>query len=171
MTITLEQLYEMQKELDARIIREKGLEAQDLLAEKILALQVEVGELANEWRKFKFWSTDRTPRTEKMLAEYVDCLHFVLSIGIAIGVTNPPRENLHEELSGAMEAFQHVFNWCATLDYVRAQNLWNGKGNAYRRLVDVFLSLGYLLGFSWQQITAAYLEKNNTNHERQANGY
>src|SRR5690625_3998787 len=98
--LNLERLFELQKELDDRIVKEKGLEGKDLLPQKILALQVELGELANEWRGFKFWSEDQEPRYETieayihgydgpgqntrasiqeyqrspLLEEYVDCL-------------------------------------------------------------------------------------------------
>lgn len=65
MEITLEQLFDMQKELDARIIREKELEGVDLLPNTVLALQVEIAELANEWRGFKHWSNDQKPRFER----------------------------------------------------------------------------------------------------------
>ncbi|OMD19986.1 hypothetical protein BJP48_31510 [Paenibacillus odorifer] len=61
-TLTLDQMYEMQKVLDARIIKEKGLEGIDLLPNTILALQVEIGELANEWRGFKHWSNRQEPK-------------------------------------------------------------------------------------------------------------
>lgn len=62
--MNLSKLFETQHALDERITKEKGLEGQDLLPMKILALQVELGELANEWRGFKFWSEDRKPVTE-----------------------------------------------------------------------------------------------------------
>lgn len=39
--MNLEKLFEMQRVLDERIIKEKGLEGQNLLPQKILALQVE----------------------------------------------------------------------------------------------------------------------------------
>lgn len=52
--INLSRLFQMQKVLDARIGKEHGLEGKDLLPKKILALQVELGELANKWRGFKF---------------------------------------------------------------------------------------------------------------------
>ena len=51
--------FKAQKKLDDHIIQEKGLQGQDLLDKKILALQVELGELCQEWRGFKFWSEDR----------------------------------------------------------------------------------------------------------------
>ncbi|MGE6624638.1 dUTP diphosphatase [Bacillus pumilus] len=63
--MNLLKMFEMQKELDDRIIREKGLEGQDLLPGLILALQVELAECANEWRGFKFWSNDQQPRRKK----------------------------------------------------------------------------------------------------------
>lgn len=62
--MNLVKLFETQKILDDRIVKEKGLEGQDLLPEKILALQVELGELANEWRGFKFWSKNQDTSTE-----------------------------------------------------------------------------------------------------------
>ena len=62
--MNLQKMFEMQKALDDRIIKEKGLEGQDLLPNLILALQVELAECANEWRGFKHWSNDREPRTK-----------------------------------------------------------------------------------------------------------
>lgn len=59
--MNLEKLFEAQKELSQKIVETKGLQGKDLLDEKILALQVELGELANEWRGFKFWSEDQEP--------------------------------------------------------------------------------------------------------------
>src|SRR5690625_3567895 len=124
--MNLEKLFKAQKELDDRIVEEKGLQRKVLLDKKILALQVELGELANEWRGFKFWSEKQKPRTNEpiecetcdgwgsetdplgicmssdkcencsgtgfvgsrntLLEEYVDCLHFILSIGIELGI-------------------------------------------------------------------------------------
>lgn len=48
--MNLEKMFEMQKALDERIIKEKELEGQDLPPNLILALQVELVECANEWR-------------------------------------------------------------------------------------------------------------------------
>jgi len=60
--MNLTKLLKMQKVLDDRIVAEKGLQGVDLLDKKILALLTELGELANEWRGFKFWSEDQEPR-------------------------------------------------------------------------------------------------------------
>src|SRR5690606_40144391 len=97
--MNLSKLFEMQRKLDEKILeRFPHLRNEDLLPKKILALQVELGELCNCWRGFKFWSHDQKPRTVKrienrkhrqnpLLEEYVDCLHFILSIAIELGYT------------------------------------------------------------------------------------
>ena len=71
--MNLVKLFEMQRQLDAHIEKEHPRqEGEDRLAKKILALQVEIGELANCWRGFKFWSNDQTPR---VIAERGVCVH------------------------------------------------------------------------------------------------
>lgn len=70
--MNLTKLFEMQRELDERIIEQHGLQGEDLLPKKILALQVELGELAQEWRGFKFWSKDQQPRYEKKSIAFAD---------------------------------------------------------------------------------------------------
>ncbi|WP_458415445.1 dUTP diphosphatase [Schinkia sp. CFF1] len=60
--MNLEKLLEMQKVLDNRIIKEKGLEGQDLTLNTVNALIVELSEFANEGRWFKHWSNDQEPR-------------------------------------------------------------------------------------------------------------
>src|SRR5690625_1744280 len=103
--MNLEKLFKIQAELDKRIIEKHGLQNEDLLDKKILALQVELGELAQNWRGFKFWSGRQEPVTNDLrvadykesgeailetynplLEEYVDCLHFILSIGLEIQI-------------------------------------------------------------------------------------
>ncbi|WP_055747638.1 dUTP diphosphatase [Brevibacillus choshinensis] len=74
--MNLKAFFEKQRQLDKYIIKKKGLEGQDLLQNKILALQVELGELANEWRGFKHWSDNQEPRT---VAERGSCEMCVVS--------------------------------------------------------------------------------------------
>ena len=60
--MNLEKLFEMQRKLDERIEQEHPRQGDDRLAKKILALQVELGELCNCWRGFKYWSNNQEPR-------------------------------------------------------------------------------------------------------------
>lgn len=61
--MSLQNIIDAQKELDARIIKEKRLEGKDLTPNTFLALKVELAEFANEGRWFKHWSNDQEPRT------------------------------------------------------------------------------------------------------------
>lgn len=162
--MNFETLYEMQKTLDARIIREKGLEGQNLLPNTVLALQVEIGELANEWRCFKHWSSDRTPRRERMLEEYVDCLHFFLSLARQLDV---PVEKLEHTDSSVIERGTiAVFSGLmSSVGMIRVYE------PAFYHSWNDFIALGGCLGFTWDEIVAAYMDKNRVNHERQKNGY
>lgn len=57
----LRKLFDMQRVLKDHI----GYEGEDRFNKLILALLVELGECANEWRGFKFWSNDQESRTSK----------------------------------------------------------------------------------------------------------
>jgi dimeric dUTPase (all-alpha-NTP-PPase superfamily) len=72
--MNLQKLFEMQRKLDEHIEREHPRqEGEDRLAKKIFAFMVELGELANEWRGFKFWSNDQKPRrTVYEICEYCE---------------------------------------------------------------------------------------------------
>lgn len=186
--MNLTKLFETQKLLDERIEKEHPrLEGEDRLAKKILALQVELGELANEWRGFKYWSEDREPRVRlldrqkskidktvyknPLLEEYVDCLHFILSIGLELNFDKEDYEFLHKQnipiyksCSGITEQFNSIFLALTTLNY-------DNDLEFYEELFLYFISLGEMLGFTWDQIEQAYYEKNKVNHERQDNQY
>ena len=84
----LKQLLEMQYNLDEFIIESKSLQTLDpkvRLTNTILALMVEMGEFANELKSFKFWSNKPPSPKEVHLEEFVDVLHFFLSIANQMG--------------------------------------------------------------------------------------
>ncbi|MBM7869320.1 dimeric dUTPase (all-alpha-NTP-PPase superfamily) [Clostridium pascui] len=85
--IYLSELYELQNELDKYILEKKNkqLMPKQLLTDTLLALQVEVSELANETRCFKHWSNKGPSSKDVILEEYVDILHFFLSVGNQLG--------------------------------------------------------------------------------------
>src|SRR3954447_25518100 len=81
----LEKLFRMQQALDQHIEKKHGLQEEDLFSRKVLALLVELGELANETRCFKFWSIKPSSEKSIVLEEFVDGIHFILSLGIECG--------------------------------------------------------------------------------------
>jgi len=208
----LQKLFEMQAGLDFHIEKEHPVqEGEDRLAKKILALQVELGELANEWRGFKFWSNDQEPRTKvtcqycdgrgyfdtgliedgmpytegcvycqgtgyeeqknPLLEEFVDCLHFLLSVGLEI--TEPDMLDLKRFNLEKADNITDQFLWLMA-DVTDLYNSLYNDGNsklAYEFLLLRFIYLGEMLGFTWDEIEQGYLEKNRINHERQLSNY
>ena len=84
--MTLEHFLDMQQELDDRIMIEKlkvepnNENHRKLLNRELLALMVEVAELSNSLKTFKYWSNKPGEPMERVIEEYVDVLFFWLSI-------------------------------------------------------------------------------------------
>jgi dimeric dUTPase (all-alpha-NTP-PPase superfamily) len=161
----------MQEVLDYRIEQEHPLqEGEDRVSKKLLALMTELGELANELpQTFKFWSNKKNDY-KKALGEYVDTVHFTLSIGLALDVTFD--EILEKDISTCttidkqfISAFFHASVLPNFLESRKTKVVY------YEQLLVDILGLGQMLGFTWEQIEHAYLSKNKINHERQNNGY
>ena len=165
--MNLEFLFEMQRELDSNILwKHPELKEQDLLPKKVLAAQVELGELANEWRGFKFWSTDQKPRS-MMLEEFVDVLHFVLSIGIELGYqTNAVSLFEKEPPKDINEHFIALNLGLGIIAFKKNVNKWH-----YEEILISTLQLGIELGYTPEEIKQAYIDKNGINIVRQSEGY
>src|SRR5690625_1141477 len=136
-------LFSMQRKLDDHIKTKHNLVHENLLEDKYLALLVELGELANETRCFKFWSTKPANAREQILEEYVDGIHFILSLGIEKGYrfTKKPESSSTKLTTSLTDQFNHVFRAIINFrDEASEQN--------YEHLFLQFLQLGRLLQFS-----------------------
>lgn len=167
--MNLTKLFEMQKVLKDHI----GYKENDKFEKMLLALIVEVGETANDWRGFKYWSQDKE-RKPSLLEEYVDGLHFILEHGLD-GVQDEDyvMDYTDEHIKKAIEShkeknitkqFLEIILAAATLSYDRCQDY-------YDALLYYYLALGEMLGFTTNEVFEAYMNKNKVNHERQDNGY
>ncbi|QDP40818.1 dUTP diphosphatase [Radiobacillus deserti] len=159
-----EKLFEMQRELDHHIETKHGLDKKDLFERKILALFVEVGELANETRCFKFWSTKAPSEREVILEEYVDGVHFILSLGLNKGFTYQSDWKRNKDTSELTSLFNRVFEVITMFKN-------SPTVEHYRLLFDSYLDVGAYLGFDEEATYQAYVSKNEINHSRQNNGY
>ncbi|MEH7074799.1 dUTP diphosphatase [Neobacillus drentensis] len=161
----LGKLFEMQRALDNHIEDKHGLQNEDLFDRKVLALLVEIGELANETRCFKFWSVKPSSTKEVVLEEFVDGVHFILSLGIECGFeTEQIDMNDEESLLNVTEQFLFV--------YERISVFQKSKGLAdYKQVISSYLHLASLLGLTSEEIERAYFHKNEVNYQRQQNNY
>jgi len=164
--MNVEKLFDMQVALDRHIEEKHGLQNTDLIEKKILALLVELGELANETRSFKFWSLKGPADKESILAEYVDGVHFILSLGIACEFRETVTDIADREDNGQdlTSMFIKLYGDIVLFNQERTKS-------AYRQVFEDYLTLGNLLGFSGQDIERAYVNKNQINYDRQKQGY
>ncbi|MBP2240681.1 dimeric dUTPase (all-alpha-NTP-PPase superfamily) [Cytobacillus eiseniae] len=160
-----QKLFAMQKGLDQHIESKHKLEDADLFDRKILALLVELGELANETRCFKFWSLKQPSERKIILEEYVDGIHFILSLGLECGFENEGDYLADLEIAQSVND-QFLLIYEQTSKFRMSKSLRD-----YKYLLQAYLHLGEQLGFHSEETEQAYLAKNEVNYERQQAGY
>lgn len=161
--MNLQKLFNMQNSLDTFIQNEKKIEY-DVFLEKGLALLVELAELANETRCFKFWSEKGPSEKQVILEEYVDSIHFLLSLGIEKNLhelENWPMNHPDEPLTKLFLLTQSSIN----------QFLQSPKKANYEDVWSWYGAIATNLGFTHKEVVHAYIEKNEKNYERQRSGY
>lgn len=156
------QLFEKQRQLD-RFIEENQHVQKDVFDEKGLALLVELSELANETRCFKYWSTKGPSERAVLLEEFVDSIHFMLSLGNMRGFLLEEWPYLKEK----KELTEIFLNTTQTiLTFLQHQTEEN-----YRAMWEQYSLIAYNLNFTIDDVLQAYELKNEKNYERQRNGY
>jgi dimeric dUTPase (all-alpha-NTP-PPase superfamily) len=172
------ELLEIQRNLEERIEKEHPKQpGEDRVAKKHISLFVELGELANEIRFFKYWSHDQEPRTKHyvfehgikldpvtnpvnpVLEEAADVLHCLLLIALDLKIKGP-RLGMFKKMS-LEEQFLDLFDQARSC-YVSHYWHWTWS---------LFLGLIEMLGFTWDELCEAYLTKNAENIRRQEVGY
>lgn len=160
--MNLDRMFEMQGYLDRRIRYSRRLVGENLISKKVLALQVEIAELAQEvGDAWKYWKTPRPRNRGRVLEELVDVLHFLLSIGLDIGIDPNERPIYAFKRMDLIDQFDAMFDM-ARICYIPEQWHWT---------VCVYLGLCDMLGFDWDEIEAAHIAKNDLNLTRQEQGY
>lgn len=162
--MNLQSLVKMQRELDSYIEQKRGIE-EDVFDRKVIALLVELGELANETKSFKFWSDKGPSEKAIILEEYVDSIHFLLSIGIEKSLADELIEwPIGAEYMDLNEAFLATYKGISNFQQVpSAKN--------YTSIWEGYAEIARLLGFTTDEVVEAYHAKNEVNYTRQQTGY
>lgn len=163
--VELREIFTMQKGLDQHIEQNRVLENENLFERKILALLVEMGELANETRCFKFWSLKPSSPQAVILEEFVDGIHFLLSLGLDCGF-----EHIHEITAKQTQVFSMSEQFLQVYEKVTIFRA-DPSLEAYKNMFSQYLVLANMLGFSDEEIKQAYILKNEVNYKRQQEGY
>lgn len=162
-TIDLTPLYVQQAELDKTIAVNHHITYDSTRISRTLALLVEMGELCNETRCFKYWSNKGPSSKEIILEEYADALHFFLSLGIDLNIKNKVFK-IDSSSIPINEQFLNIYS--SIIEFVH-----NRDELHYNNAFTQFLNLGMSLGYSHDEIFKSYLKKLDTNYKRQKNNY
>ena len=159
----LQELLTMQKALDSAILRDKGITQYPKENMKI-ALFVELGEMLNEFpTKFKHWKSSAVDNREKGLVEYVDCLHFALSL--YNNSFYAERQLKMKEYGAYVE--KRGITLVDLLNYIWVE-VYNED---FKYVLAGLFHIGNHLGFTWDEIYETYMKKNAINYERLKNNY
>ena len=117
---------------------------EEIICKNRLELLVELGELANETRCFKYWSTKQESDKEKVLEEYIDCLFMTLYFcnitGISLDEEFPKTSDLD-----LIDTFLNLFKYSSNISEVPSKD--------EIKIVLVELDhLAKLLGFSVEDL-------------------
>jgi dimeric dUTPase (all-alpha-NTP-PPase superfamily) len=161
--IDLTNLYQKQAELDARIAENHSVSYETTRERRILALLVEIGEFANATRCFKYWSNKPSEAQDIVLDEYVDGLHFFLSLGIDIK-TSKKTYNHTKHADNLTKQILETYR-LATLFYK------NQDEKSYIKAFQAFINITVLLKVRWSVVEKAYYKKLGENYHRQDTNY
>ena len=149
-------MLEAQKELDKANMKKGGL-AEYPLDMVQTAYRVELGELLQEWKQFKYWKLNKGEiDRDKMLEEWADCMHFALSLENYWGFE---LEKDIEYKIKVKECISDIYRICK--ECFKA-NVW---------VLKYTIALGLKLDYTLEELEQAYWKKNRINWERIEGGY
>ena len=161
--IELEKLFEAQAKLDQTIADNHHITYATTRERRILSLIVEIGELANATRCFKYWSNKGPEPREIVLDEYADGLHFFLSLGVDIK-TSKKSYNRTKHCKDLTAQFHEIYH---RIDVFKKKQ----DDVSYIKAFQSFLNLLPLLGYRWSSLEEAYYKKLGVNYNRQETNY
>jgi dimeric dUTPase (all-alpha-NTP-PPase superfamily) len=163
MKINLTPLIVYQNELDERIMLQHHETRSNTQLKRVLALVVEISELANETRSFKYWSLKGPSDKDVLLEEFSDSIHFILSLGIDLG-----KNSLIVECDDVNYDLSRLF-----LEWTEASTklMHQFDESNYMKCANYCAKIAYALDFSEEEVIETYLKKNQKNHTRQDQAY
>lgn len=161
--IDLTELYSLQEGLDLDIASKHNVTYETTHEKRLLALIIEIGELANETRCFKYWSNKGPSSKEVVIEEYADGLHFLLSLGIPLKTTKMVY-TLEDDNDDLTRMFHKMYHKSTILvDHYDLKH--------YIDAFQTYLNIAKKLGFTPEDIIKAYKSKLEVNYVRQKTNY
>ena len=162
--MNIKKMIEAQKELDKANMEKGGLTEYPLDMVQT-AYRVELGELLQEWKQFKFWKLNKGEiDRKKMLEEWADCMHFALSLELFIV----------EKLEVNFTNKDYTKSLNLKIRYLDKNYIYGTLDSCYEinsTILNDTIALGLKLGYTLEELEKAYWKKNKINWERIEWGY
>lgn len=165
--MNLIKMAQVQDEYYQRVREIKNLEDASHIDVDIFALQVELGELANEWNEFKYWKTRDIEINEvSLIMEYVDCLSFLLNIGNRLEIINELNLSMRDTCQSGFDGIAAMFEAAQSFKNEMEYGNRADAEDEYVGMFNVFMGLADSFNFKYTEIEAAYYVKNTIRHRR-----
>jgi dimeric dUTPase (all-alpha-NTP-PPase superfamily) len=158
--------YEKQLELEKFVCQNIGMEWDEFSSvpmtdKRVFAFKVELAEFSNETGWFKYWKQSHVMDRANTLEEFVDCVHFIVAIG------------LHRNYYKFVPELDWQLWLNQDLSYLHRKVMENpiASSGQWKRTFEQLIAIGIKLGFTLDEIETAYLLKNKKNIERQISNY
>ena len=147
----LNEIYELNKQLDQEFIKKYPLKEGEWKDKNLLALLVEIGELANEVQSFKYWNHKKATSKELILEEYADVLILTLCFS---SYFDADVSHLISDLMYRTIDTQFLELYLAVSEFQKKYTK-----EQIERILSKVLVLGSSLGFEEQEIRKAVIKK------------
>ncbi len=150
--------------MDEFIHKNKNTKFSDTFSKRIIALFTEIAEFINEERSFKYWSNKPSSSKKIILEEYIDCLHFILSLGNDI--------NFKWSAYNFNVLKSDNINELILTTYINLSSFSQESSiSNFTKFLDSFLSMAIVQKFNCNDLLISYQIKNKINYKRQNENY
>lgn len=162
-----------QRELDTHISEKHKLGNPYAIYKRkklVAALNVEIGEAANETRCFKYWSLKPCSTKEVVLEELADCMHFIFALWNYTGL------NIEDGWLFLTNFFYMAEKAITEKTDEELCNIFNEMWVSVSQddwfcVLLAICKVCVIKGYTPEELEEAYLKKHEENYERQATGY
>lgn len=156
-------VYEENKKLDQKFDELYNMNDIDIIRKNKLELLVELGELANETKCFKYWS-NKPSKLDKIKEEYADCLIMVLCFFNMYNIKLNEDFKITKIRYDMIDLICHLFSKCSEFYH-------NENRDLIKEIFVNFIELGHQLSLSDDEIIEVCLKKIKINYNRFIRGF
>ncbi len=157
----LDEVYSKNKELDKIFISKYESIDKDMFRKNKIELLVEIGELANETKCFKYWTT-KTPNRELVLEEYADCIIMTLCL---YNYYNLELEDIE------YKRIEDINDQIASLYKLGSEIYFSDNTELLKELLFGLINLASLLKITKEEIVSSSLKKIELDTKRMLGEY